>query len=94
MDKVCREMRQNLMSLPFEIQEGQVVTVDKISGTPFTICKELLCSGVLAIADGRMPDMQCMQPDLVMPACANACGHQTKALLLTCQVRKDLQIRL
>ena len=68
--------------------------MDEIPGTPLAICKEHLWSSVLAIADGGMPDVCCMRPDLVTPAGANAYGYKAEVLLLTRQVRKDLQIRL
>ena len=83
-----------LMRPPFKINEDQAVTVDKIPSTPFAICKEHLWSGVFAVAGGGMPYMCCMRPDLVSPASANAHGYQAEVLLLTCQVRKDFQLRL
>ena len=82
------------MRPPFKIKEDQAVTVDKIPGTPSEICKEHLWSAVFAVANGGMPHMCCMGPDLVSPASANAYGYQTKVLLLTCQVCKDFQLRL
>jgi hypothetical protein len=78
------------MQLPFKVKEGQVVTVEKIPGTSLAICKERLWSIVFAIADGGMPNMCHMRPDLMSPASVNAYGYQAKVLLLTCQVRKDL----
>ena len=78
------------MRLPFKVKEGQVVTVEKIPGTSLAICKERLWSSVFAIADGGMPYMCHMRPDLVSPASADAYRYEAKVLLPTCQVRKDL----